>query len=406
VNPAEIKIARAKAGLILSAPFYATLALRMEFVRMDSIQTMATDGKRIFWSESFVNECTDAELKGTVAHEVMHVANLHHTRRNGRDPEQWNIACDLAINPGLIADGFELPKGILIDPQYAGKSAEQIFAIRAGKDQQQQPGQGPQQPGQPGQGPQPGQGQGQPQPGQGQGQGQPQPGQGFKQPGGILDAAPDHDKAALAEAEAEANAATLQAVNAGRQAGKESAEGKRIAAQIKKPVTDWRETLRRYIDSSVRVDYQWSRPNRRFLSSGVYLPGKVKDGLDGLAIIIDVSSSIDRKAFDRFMSEATGAIETVNPDRVDVIQCNTRIVAHDSFVQGESIDVKLKVGGGTDLQPAFDLCSDATVILCFTDCEFDKPIRDEGIPVLWVKYGDNVRDNRLPKFGEIIEIGE
>jgi len=375
MNPAEIKIARAKAGLILSAPFYATLALRMEFVRMDSVETMATDGKRIFWCEAFVNECTDAELKGTVAHEVMHVANLHHTRRNGRDPEQWNIACDLAINPGLIADGFELPKGVLIDPQYAGKSAEQIFAAResrAKKDQQQQPGQGPQ-----------------------------QPGQAFKQPGGIMDAAPDHDKAALAEAEAEANAATLQAVNAGRQAGKESAEGKRIAAQIKKPVTDWRETLRRYIDSSVRVDYQWSRPNRRFLSSGLYLPGKVKDGLDGLAIIIDVSSSIDRKAFDRFMSETTGAIETVNPDRVDVIQCNTRIVAHDTFAQGESIDVKLKVGGGTDLQPAFDLCGDATVILCFTDCEFDKPIRDDGIPVLWVKYGDH---KKLPQFGEMVEV--
>jgi predicted metal-dependent peptidase len=315
----------------------------------------------------------------------MHVANLHHTRRGNRDPEQWNIACDLAINPGILADGFELPPGILLDSQYAGKSAEQIFAARdAQSKKDQQPGQGPQQPGQ---GPQ--------QPGQ--------PGQAFKQPGGIIDAAPAHDKAALAEAEAEANAATLQAVNAGRQAGKESAEGKRIAARIKKPVTDWRETLRRYIDSSVRIDYQWSRPNRRFLSSDIYLPGKVKDGLDGLAIIIDVSSSIDRKAFDRFMSEATGAIETVNPYRVDVVQCNTRIVAHDTFAHDESIEVKLQIGGGTDLQPAFDLCSDATVILCFTDCEFNRPIRDDGIPVLWIKYGDH---DRLPQFGEIIEVGE
>jgi hypothetical protein len=41
----------------------------------------------------------------------MHCAALHHTRREGRDLRRWNIACDHAINPLLVAAGFELPKG-------------------------------------------------------------------------------------------------------------------------------------------------------------------------------------------------------------------------------------------------------------------------------------------------------
>ena len=41
---------------------------------------------------------------------------------------RWNIACDYAINPLLVEAGFELPEGALLDPAYAGLSAEDIYA--------------------------------------------------------------------------------------------------------------------------------------------------------------------------------------------------------------------------------------------------------------------------------------
>jgi predicted metal-dependent peptidase len=387
------KITRAKAGLILSAPFYATLALRLEIIRDDKMQTMATDGKAIYYNETYVSELSDPVCKGMLAHEVIHNANHHHTRRGNRDPEQWNIACDLAINPGLIADGFQLWEGHLFESRFVGMSAEQIYSIR-GKEGNPKPGQQGQGQPQPGQQGNPGQqGQGQPQPGQ-QGQGQPQPGQ-------VLDAAPSHDKAALAEAEAEIDIAVMQANQVAKSAGNQSAEGQRLVAQIKKPKVDLRETLRRYVDSSVRIRETWNRPNRRRSHPQFFKPGTMKDGMANLGIIIDVSSSIDIPAFTEFMSITVATCEDVKPDQVDVVQCNTGIVKHDSFGVYDPIAVALKVGGGTDLQPAFDLCDDATVIICFTDCDFFEPIKDPGCPVLWVKYGNH---KQLPQFGEIIQM--
>ena len=89
---------------------------------------MATDGSRIVYNPAFVDQLKPAELEGTLAHEVMHCALGHQCRRGNRDPELWNEAADFAINPILIANGFTLPAGALIDPAFANLSAEEIYA--------------------------------------------------------------------------------------------------------------------------------------------------------------------------------------------------------------------------------------------------------------------------------------
>jgi predicted metal-dependent peptidase len=208
------QVIRARSALIMNHPFFGTLALHLRVQELPDTDatwrggkpTMAVDGRTLFYSRSFVDSLTFPELLGVVAHEVMHCALMHMTRRNGRDVLEWNIAADYAINPGLLACGFVLPDGALLDAQYAGLGADDIFAIRQrnrqqqqqkGK-QQQQSGQGGnggnqqqsgQQPGnsnqQPGNGaPQPGQGNGQQpaQPGQGNASGNGQPGQGSQSP--------------------------------------------------------------------------------------------------------------------------------------------------------------------------------------------------------------------------------
>ena len=69
-----------------------------------------------------------AELEAVLAHEVLHCALGHHCRRGGRDPQLWNEAADLAINPILIGNGFTLPAGALLDPAFNNLSAEEIYA--------------------------------------------------------------------------------------------------------------------------------------------------------------------------------------------------------------------------------------------------------------------------------------
>jgi predicted metal-dependent peptidase len=76
---------------------------------------------------NFVETLNTAELAGVLAHEVMHPALQHHTRRGDRDRKRWNMACDDAINPLLLDAGLTLPKDVLIDHRFRGMSAERIY---------------------------------------------------------------------------------------------------------------------------------------------------------------------------------------------------------------------------------------------------------------------------------------
>jgi len=67
---------------------------------------MATDGHTVFYSKEKVIDVFDKFglgkgrffIMGVLIHELQHIINLHHVRRNARDPKGWNIATDLHIN--------------------------------------------------------------------------------------------------------------------------------------------------------------------------------------------------------------------------------------------------------------------------------------------------------------------
>ena len=216
-----------------------------------------------------------------------------------------------------------------------------------------------------------------------------------------MDAADPADAAAMAAAEMDAKAKTLQAAAAAKACGKESAGGARAAEAIKKPVVDWRAVLRRYVDAAARTEYAWHRPNRRYVASGLYLPGQIPDGMARLAVVIDTSGSIDRTVLGTFLGELQGAVDDAAPDVVDVIQCDTKVTARDQFTHGDLIQVNVKGGGGTNMSPALDLCRDASVVIVFTDCHFSRDPLDPGTPVLWARWGDHAK---VPAFGELVAL--
>lgn len=96
--------------------------------------TFATNGTDLQYNPDFAATLTDPELLGVVAHEVIHCALGHPYRCAGRDIKEWNVAADYAANPLLIKAGFTLPAGSLIDPNYDGLSAEQIYSKRRRPD--------------------------------------------------------------------------------------------------------------------------------------------------------------------------------------------------------------------------------------------------------------------------------
>src|SRR3989304_2228538 len=85
------------------------------------MMTAATDGKRIFYGEDFAKRPLNQQAF-IVAHEVMHIALCHPTRakrmwkREGPtySPSIWNVACDMLINDGLMAQRFlEAPPDVI-----------------------------------------------------------------------------------------------------------------------------------------------------------------------------------------------------------------------------------------------------------------------------------------------------
>jgi predicted metal-dependent peptidase len=133
-----VRIQKARTALLLDHPFFGSLLFRLAGRASGSIQTMATDGVSLFYNPAFVDTLNAAELAGVLAHEVMHPALQHHTRRAARDRERWNMACDYAINPLLLDAGLTLPKDILIDHRFRGMSAERIYNLI--EEQQDQDG--------------------------------------------------------------------------------------------------------------------------------------------------------------------------------------------------------------------------------------------------------------------------
>src|ERR1041385_8299123 len=93
---AAFRLRKARQTLILDHVYWGVPATKLTPVESTRTKTMATDGRCLYYNVRFVAECTDAELVGTYAHEVMHPAMQHHTRRGNRDPREWNIAGDLS----------------------------------------------------------------------------------------------------------------------------------------------------------------------------------------------------------------------------------------------------------------------------------------------------------------------
>jgi predicted metal-dependent peptidase len=124
-----VRIQKARTALLLDHPFFGTLLFRLGARERSSIATMATDGVSLYFNLEFVDALSSAELIGALAHEVMHPALQHHTRRAGRSPKRWNKACDYAINPLLIDAGLTLPKNVLLDNRFRGMSAERTYNL-------------------------------------------------------------------------------------------------------------------------------------------------------------------------------------------------------------------------------------------------------------------------------------
>jgi len=362
------RISKAKTALILEHPFIGSVALNMPMSIDNSVPTAATNGKRVLFNEEFCNGLSDEELKFLVAHECMHPMLEHNFRRGERDTYKWNQAADYVINKLLTDEGIgKMPEqGLLDDNIYkqGGGTSDGIFNLLPDT-------------------PQDGQGNG--------GQGQP------------LDSCEDGQgsPAEVSQQQAEWKVKVAQAAQSAKMMGKMSAGLERLVDEILKPKVDWRDVLQRFVVKCRSDQRSWARPNRRFLSQGLYLPSVSGESLGEIAFAVDCSGSIGQDEINQFASEITTVWQDQRPTKVHVIYFDSEVSHYDEFGQDDEPVVKPHGGGGTAFSPVFNYMTEHGIepVACIflTDLCCDDFGDAPDYPVLWV----STHDDKAP-FGEVV----
>jgi predicted metal-dependent peptidase len=385
------KFAKGRAGLILDQPFFGSLALRLKTEEDPTCETAWVDGTTLGFNPEFIDSLSLDELKGLICHEVMHCGLQHHTRRGDRDPERWNMAGDYVINPLIVDSGMKLPEGGALDDRFRDKTAEQVYSLLPAPEPKD-----PQDGGS----------------GKGNGDGKKKSHDPGKC-GEVRDAKAEDGKSPAGEADKSKasqdwKVAMAQAAQQARASGNLPGSMARVIENILEPKLDWREILRRFVDTCSKNDYSWGRPNRRWIGRGIYLPALSSNELGSVVAAVDTSGSIGQEQLDQFAGEINAILQDYQAD-CTVIYCDTQVNKVDEFPAGDTVVLKVHGGGGTDFRPPFDLIDDQgklpVCMLYFTDGECNQFPVAPAFPVLWVqkKYYAGEWDF-TPPFGEVLEL--
>lgn len=406
----ETKLAAARTRLILDQPFLGSLVMHLPLTAVDKARckTTATDARAFYYNADYIAGLTLEQTQFVLAHEAMHCALSHFSRRNHRDRRRWDIACDYAVNMILDAENMRGPVNALTDAKYRGLTAEEIYPILH-QDSEEQPmddhlfeGEG--------QGDTSGSVTQPPSP--------PESGAGGEGAGdsGASASPPQHIDMQALEQQWQSRLAT--AAQSARQSGKLSISMQRMVDELIAPQLSWRAMLAQYLVQAARDDYSFQRPSRR--EADAMLPRLYSQGLN-LVVAIDTSGSIQNDELREFLSEIDAIKGQVRAE-IDLLACDERLAPgapwHFSSWEpmqlpvglpggggvtaplsamptsprgGVSTSLGLPGGGGTDFRPVFDWVekchAQPDVLLYFTDAEGPFPKVVPSYPVIWLVKG-------------------
>lgn len=377
-------IARAKSMLLVRHAFFASLALNLEYIETEETETMATDGKAIYYNPAWVATLELIEIMSVIAHEVLHVAFCHHLRRNGRDQDRWNKACDYAINWILVESGvFRLPEGGLFDEQYKGMTAEQIYNKLPTEDEEDDPSAG-------------------------------------SDPlvGEVWDATNDDGEplteSEKASEEMKAQATVSEAMDAEQRVGIGEVDAAvREALEVNKiDAVAWYEQLAQWVTQYMTSRSSFNTPDRRLLHTGHILPAATRDPEFNLVFAWDTSGSLTDELTGMIKAHINNAVQALNPSTVEIIYCDTRVRERNTFCRttGASpieLDINPVGGGGTRFDPVFKYISDEDIetdcLVYFTDGIGQVNVTEPDYPVLWATT-HTTPDFSAGEFGDSVTI--
>jgi predicted metal-dependent peptidase len=396
-DPIELKLSAARTRLILDKPFLGALVLRLPMTEADPkwCRTTATDARGFYYNRQYIEALSLDQVQFVLAHEALHCALAHFLRRAHRVKHRWDLACDYAVNPLLVADGLKAPPGTLLLDEFDGMTAEEIYpCIDDSTDEEtlddhiydheeRESGRGREPPPDRDRGDESGSGDTE------------QSGRGSRaQPDGKQGGAPQPPPLSDAEREALSTQWRQRLAGAAQQAmqaGKLSGSMARLVDHLLQPQLPWRMLLARYLSAAARDDYSFQRPSRR---EGAAILPSLRSSQVEVAVVLDTSGSIGDGEMREFLAEVN-ALKGQLRARVTLHACDNRLAPDGPWTcepwEELTLPASLPGGGGTSFVPAFEwlarLDRQPDLALYFTDAEGEFPQAEPDFPVIWLVKG-------------------
>jgi len=390
------KITRAKIQLQNEKPFFAYLIMNMKFVEKEEIGTMGVDcWGNCYYNPKFVEKLSEDELKGVLAHEVLHLVLEHLDRgKSCKYQKIRNIAEDLCVNDLLLTNNFKLAEcGLLptyheytfdksdgteikienIDKKTSNQIYEELLKhIEDDKDAQD------------------------------------------SEDDKRFDKHIEGDgKPLTPEQKQQIKGKWKKAVSEGSAYARDKGNmpdglGLFIDGLLNEKV-NWKSLLYKYLTRTIPHDYSYARPSKRSFSTGVYMPIMRKECIE-IVVSLDTSGSIQGKELKEFMSEIRGIARSFNNLSMKLIVCDSEIKDVYTIGNGDGEEIEklsIKGGGGTSHKPIYDYINtnlpNTKLLVNFTDGYTDLDELDNNINTLWVICKNGIDVESIP-FGEVVKL--
>ena len=431
------KIKKLRQELVIQNPLFGLLAYATEYELVD-VPTACTDGIKIKISEDFFSSLVSSEIKTVLAHELLHIALLHHCRRGNRNAKLWNVAADYVINLLLVDYGFKLPDGGLIDGQYRNMSSEQVYSALYQEIQEKEK----------------------------KGDSSSvrddsdddtnhvgwdnddidtnnSPDPQFSEKFGDLwesvqdsvnmrdneadtddtsgdesDNSSEFDKLVdelakqcesmgtvedcpedqKGETEDKIKQIVEQSVMLTEARGTDAGGMKTQVQRDNKLQVHYADRIRELLQRSTENRTSYETLDEAYASQDIYLPGY--DGNSGrVGILIDTSSSINQTYLSQFIETIVQLFEELNLSQCVLIQCDSKVQDVDENYDGSEFEIA--GGGGTAFQPALDEAEEHSLDCAVYLSDLYGPCPNPpSYPLLWVKWGQNQYHDDFP--GEVV----
>jgi len=398
----EKLFSKLRVNFLFNHPFLSVLALCITTTfEQNKNSAFETNGSKITIDLEKLSLYKEEEITYLYAHTLIHIVLKHPLRIKTRDLIIWNQACDLVTNN--ILESFEnvgiKPDDEILDKDLKDKCVEEVYEIiykkkkqknKSSKEKSKDKNEAKVAPNEKGDK------------------------KAYIYNKSKLDIQEVNDDKTDKGDQEKLDGIIIQALSIAKKTSNQY-HGLQIEIDtLIKPEISLQDALKEYLISSLfEKTSSFERPNKRYIHSGIYLPGNKKsDELIEIYIALDSSSSVSLDEYKKFLGVIKDVCEGFYEYKITVIPFDKfvkkeHIIDFDSFNPLKDDDLFIpKSDGGTNFNEVLKFLKTTQIkrdnlLMVLSDGEFD--INESLVCQTLFIISDKKNINRFQKYGRVIE---